>query len=304
MLNLIINTQSTSPVLIKILTQCTQVERLTLELAEFHSKTLIPCFEHLARLTHLAITHTGDIRTVPLSERLVVSIAASVPNLYELSIQKVGRSAFNASDLIEAGLYAQVVLRDTDIPPHALLGADLSLPSLLRLPTLKRLRIHDTDLGDPQWVLTPISCSLELLDLSNRDFEPSERDHVFAEHIVGKVGHTVEELCLSSPISKGMFSLASVTETPLKHLRRLRLTSLFPVEKILDTLETLSGSPVEEVHVHCRDEDDFVCLVPQLHKLLRKHFEDDRSTFYPHLTHINDKPVLDEYEDLLLFADS
>lgn len=226
-----------------------------------------------------------------------------MPNLYDLSIQKVGRSAFNASDLIEAGLYARVVLRDTDIPRHALLGADLSLPSLLRLPTLKKLRIHDTDLGDPKWALTPINCSLELLDLSNRDFEPIERDHVFAEHIVGKVGHTIEELGLSSPISEGMFSLASGTETPLKHLRRLRLTSLFPVEKVLDTLGALSGSPVEELHVHCREGDDFVCLVTQLQNFLRKHFEDDRSTFYPHLTHINGMPILNVYEDMLLFAD-
>ena len=62
------DTSNPSPTdaIIELLTGCTQVERLTLELDGSLRKDVIPCFARLRSLTTLSIHHVGDERIAPL----------------------------------------------------------------------------------------------------------------------------------------------------------------------------------------------------------------------------------------------
>lgn len=202
----------------------------------------------------------------------------------------------HAPELVGAYPFVPVVSGDGDIPPHAVLGSDLSLPSLLRLPTLKRLRIRDTHLGDPKWSVTPVCCSLEFLDLGSCCHETPDYNRVCTERIVGNVGHTVDEFSLNTAISAETFSFEKPKETPLKKLRKLHITPLFPVENVVDTLATLSGSPVEELSVRCH-EDDVIDMCSALEGFLSMRVERGETAFYEHLAQIDVTTVTDIYED-------
>jgi len=219
------------------------------------------------------------------SERLVVSIAATVPNLVRLSLDRISRSAMHAQELIGAYPFVPVVSGDENIPDHPILGSELSLPSLLRLPALKRLKIRDTHLGDPKWSTTPVCCSLEVLDLGSCYHESEEFNRVCTERIVGNVGPTVGEFSLNTAISADVFSFTKPQETPLKRLRKIHLTPLFPVENVVDTLTNLSGSPVEQLSVRCH-EDDVVDMCAALEDFLNLRVERGETAFYQNLTEI------------------
>ncbi len=49
-----------------LLAACTQLERLTLNLAAGLAPAVVPCFERLERLTALAVNHVDDQQTAPL----------------------------------------------------------------------------------------------------------------------------------------------------------------------------------------------------------------------------------------------
>ncbi|KAI0830647.1 hypothetical protein BC628DRAFT_1312816 [Trametes gibbosa] len=281
-----------SDALIDILPHCTQLEQLTLSLAASLARTVIPCFEHLHSLKSLCIDHCGDEARSPLSERLVVSIAASVPNLRQLSLDRITRSAIHAPDLLGARPFVPVVKGDEDIPDHATLGRELRLPSLLRLPTLKKLRIRDTHLGDPQWETMPVYCSLEVLDLGSCYHESNDYNRVCTERIMGNIGHTVDECALNTALTSQTFAHAKHTEKPLKKLRKIHLTPLFPVENVVDTLTTLSDSPVESLSVQCH-EDDVVDMCSALEDFLNLRAERGENGFYQHLHEINVSTVSD-----------
>jgi hypothetical protein len=204
----------------------------------------------------------------------------------------------HAPELIGAYPFVPVVTGDESIPPHPLLGSELSLPSLLRLPTLKKLRIRDTHLGDPMWSVTPIRCSLEFLDLGSCYQETQDFNRICTERIVGNVGHTVDEFSLNTTITADTFAFEQPKETPLRKLRKIHLTPLFPVENVVDTLSTLSGSPVEELSVRCH-EDDAADMCSALEDFLSLRVERADSDFYKRLTHINVATVSDIYEDAL-----
>ncbi|PSR75927.1 hypothetical protein PHLCEN_2v8841 [Hermanssonia centrifuga] len=295
--------QTTSDALTQLLRQCTQVEQLTLNLHTSLAKAVIPCFEALDALTVLSINHCGDEHQTPLSERLVVAIAASVPNLRELSLDRITRSALHAPELIGAYPFVPVVSGDEDIPPHPSLGSELSLPSLLRLPTLRKLRIRDTHLGDPKWSVTPICCSLEFLDLGSCYHETPDYNRVCTERIVGNVGHTVDEFSLNTAISADTYAFEKPKETPFKKLRKIHLTPLFPVDNVVDTLATLSGSPVEELSVRCH-EDDVVDMCSALEDFLSLRVERGESAFYKDLAHINVVAVADIYDSPIPVSDN
>ncbi|KAI8980611.1 hypothetical protein BD414DRAFT_101815 [Trametes punicea] len=279
-------------VLIQFLPYCTQLEQLTLKLAASLEKSVIPCFEHLVSLSSLCVDHCGDEDRSPLSERLVVSIAASVPSLRHLSLDRITRSAVHAPDLVGAHPFVPVVKGDEDIPDHPILGRELRLPSLLRLPTLKELRIRDTHLGDPQWECMPVYCSLEVLDLGSCCYESNDYNRVCTERIVGNIGHTVDECALSTALTSQAFALAKHPEKPLKKLRKLHLTPLFPVENVVDTLATLSDSPIESLSVQCH-EDDVVDMCSALEDFLNLLAERGKKGFYQHLNEINVMTVRD-----------
>ncbi|KAI0639738.1 hypothetical protein C8Q77DRAFT_1069659 [Trametes polyzona] len=278
--------------LAEILPHCTQLEQLTLSLAASLAKAVIPCFEHLLSLHSLCIDHCGDEARSPLSERLVVSIAASVPSLRQLSLDRITRSAMHAPDLLGARPFVPVVKGDDDIPDHPTLGRELRLPSLLRLPTLQKLRIRDTHLGDPQWETMPVYCSLEVLDLGSCYHESNDYNRVCTERIMGNIGHTVDECALNTALTSQTFAHAKHTEKPLKKLRKIHLTPLFPVENVVDTLTTLSDSPVESLSVQCH-EDDVVDMCSALEDFLNLRAERGEKGFYEHLNEISVSTVAD-----------
>ena len=227
------------------------------------------------------------------SERLIVSIAASVPNLRHLSLDRVTRSALHAPDLVGARPFVPVVKGDDDIPDHPILGRELRLPSLLCLPALKSLCIRATHLADPNWATIPVACSLEILDLGSCYHESNDYNRMCTERIMGTIGHTVDECALNTALTPQTFAHAKPdTPRPLKKLRKLHLTPLFPVENVVDTLATLSESPVERLSVQCH-KDDVVDMCSALESFLNLRVQRGQTGFYQHLNEITVSTVND-----------
>src|SRR6266542_3302065 len=76
------------------------------------------------------------------SERFVVFMAASTRHLEDLTLDRITRSKMHAPELEGAYPCPPLTLNDTDIPDHPIFGAELSLPSLLRISTLRKLTIR------------------------------------------------------------------------------------------------------------------------------------------------------------------
>jgi len=159
----------------------------------------------------------------------------------------------HAPELVGVYPYVPLVSGDEDIPDHPILGSELSLPSLLRLPSLRKLVIHDTHLGDRLWATTPVACRLEVLDLGSCYHESEDFNRVCTERIMAAVGPTVDEFSLTTTVSDTMFAKTSVT--PLQRLRKLHITPFFPVDSVVDTISTLAGSPIESLSMQCYEED-------------------------------------------------
>src|ERR1700736_1900882 len=75
------------------------------------------------------------------SERIAVSLAASLPSLTHLPLSRITRSALHVDNCFPPGV--PLVLNDHDVPSHPILGEELCIPSLLKLPTLKSLDLRD-----------------------------------------------------------------------------------------------------------------------------------------------------------------
>lgn len=187
------------------------------------------------------------------SERLVVSIAASVPNLKRLSLDRVSRSLMHAPELHGVFPYVPLVSGDDNIPDHPLLGADLYLPSLLRISTLRELIIRDTHLGDPRWATVPVNCKLQVVDLGSCCHENEDFNSVCTQRIMAAVGKTVDEFSLTTAVSDIVFAKPSVT--PLQSLRKLHISPFFPVDSVVDTMSNLAGSPIETLSMQCYEDD-------------------------------------------------
>jgi hypothetical protein len=186
------------------------------------------------------------------SKCIIVAIAASVPNLQHLSLDKIARSAIYTSELIGVYPFVPVVSGDADIPDHPVLGSGLSLPSLLRLSTLRKLKVRDTHLGHPNWSLTPIHHAPQFPDPGSRYHMSPNFNRVRTERIVGNVGPALDKFSLNTALTREAFEKPK--ETLLCKLRKIYLTLLFPVENVVDTLAILSGSPVKELSVRCHDQ--------------------------------------------------
>lgn len=211
----------------------------------------------------------------------MVSVAASLPSLEKLSLHCISRSTLHAPELIGVYPYIPLVTGDDDIEDHPILGADLSLPSLLRIPTLRELKIQDTHLGDPRWAVTPTACRLQVLELGSCQHETEETNSAFIESIMSNIGPTVDEASLSTVIASETF--AEPSATPLKHLRKLNISPFFPVDSVVDTMTNLSGSPIESVSVRCF-EDDVVDVCSAVEDFLSLRVE---RGFYRNLTKID-----------------
>ena len=187
------------------------------------------------------------------SERFAVYTAGSAPHLEDLSLDNISRSKIHAPDLEGAYPCPPLALNDNDIPDHPIFGADLSLPSLLRISTLRKLTIRDTHLGHKGWTSVPVACRLEVLDLGSCYHEDESFNTQCIERIMSTVGSTIDEFSLATAVSSQVFAKYSLT--PLRNLRQLHITPFFPAENIVETMSNLAGSPVERISVQCLAED-------------------------------------------------
>ncbi|KAJ7721956.1 hypothetical protein DFH07DRAFT_760218 [Mycena maculata] len=244
--------------LISLLLASPRISQLVLRLQGSLDKSVISCFAFLANLRHLTIRNCAEEVALPLSERLVVSIAASVPELQYLSLERISRSTLHAPELVGKYPFVPLVRGDEDIPDHPVLGSELSLPSLLSIQSLRQLTIRDTHLGDPRWSSAPVACRLEVLDLGNCAHEADAPNRLAIERIMSAVGPSLSSFSLAtalsarSPADEGIFAKPS---TPLPRLRRLHISPFFPVDEVVDTMAALAGSPIEALSVQCFADD-------------------------------------------------
>lgn len=264
---------------ISLLSATPRLVKLSLQMAGSLDKSVITPFPYLTALKHLHIANCAEEEKTPLSERLVVSIAASLRNLEDLSLDRISRSKIHAPDLDGVFPYIPLVIGDEDIPTHSLLGPDLSLPSLLRIPSLRKLTIRDTHLGDERWATTSVACRLEVLDLGSCQ----HANDAFTERIMAAVGPSVDEFTLTTAVSDNLFAKPSVT--PLQRLRKLHITPYFPIESVVDTMSNLAGSPIETLSMQCY-EDDVVDACAALEDFLSLKIERG-PRFYDKLKNIN-----------------
>ncbi|KAJ3813575.1 hypothetical protein EV368DRAFT_85197 [Lentinula lateritia] len=262
--------RSITEVVISILAASPCLEELVLRTGGSLHHSIISCFGHLSKLERLSIHNSGPEDRKPLSERLVVAIAASVPNLKRLSLDRVSRSLMHAPELHGVPPYIPLVTGDDNIPDHPRLGADLYLPSLLQLPTLRELVIRDTHLGDRRWATVPVKCKLQVVDLGSCFHENEDFNSICIQRIMGAVGKTVDEFSLTTTVSDIVFAKPSVT--PLQRLRKLHISPFFPVDSVVDTITNLAGSPIENLSMQCY-EDDVVDVCVALEEFLNRRVE-------------------------------
>ncbi|PSR76198.1 hypothetical protein PHLCEN_2v8621 [Hermanssonia centrifuga] len=192
----------------------------------------------------------------------------------------------HAPELLGSYPFIPVVAGDDDLPAHPLLGFDLSLPSLLRIPTLRVLRMRETHMGDQRWCNTPALCKLDVLEVGSSCYESPDSNRVFAERILQNIGNSVKELSLSSSLASALSPVGGA----LPSLRQLRITKLFPLEYLAETLSALSHSPIELLSIECH-EDDIEDMCYALEDFLNLCAEHRREPIYCHLKHISLQPV-------------
>jgi hypothetical protein len=166
---------------------------------------------------------------------------------------------------------------DDNIPDHPILGSDLYLPSLLRIPTLTHLVIRDTHLGDPRWATTPVACNIELLDVRSCCHETEEMNKACIERIMTAVGRTVNGLSIDTAVAP--------PPEPLPRLRKLYISEFHPVDSVIDTISNLSASPIESLSMQCF-EDDVVDVCSALQEFLSLRVERG-SEFFEKLSRID-----------------
>ncbi|KAH0834789.1 hypothetical protein J3R83DRAFT_10390 [Lanmaoa asiatica] len=133
--------------IISVLHACTRLNVLSLSLASsLDAEKAVPAFSRLLHVHSFEISCWGTEDLAPVSERLVVALAASLPSLSHLAMSRITRSAIHV-DPCDVPYNVPIITNDFDVPPHPLLGSDLALPNLLRLPSLRTLEIRDTWLG-------------------------------------------------------------------------------------------------------------------------------------------------------------
>ena len=232
-----------------------------------------------------SVVHTGLISPCR-SERSVVSIAASVPHLERLTLDGIVRSLVHAPELLAVYPLVPLVVGDEDVESHPILGSDLSLPSLLRIPTLRRLQLSETHLGDPLWGTTPSSSDLGILDLGACGYESPEFNMMCTERIINNLARSssIRELFISTPLQDERFK--DPVSTPLRSLDHIHLMPLLPVDRVVETLFTLSGSPVHTISVECY-EDEALEMCYALEDFLTIRFQQPAAALYRRLTVMN-----------------
>ncbi|KAF9057065.1 hypothetical protein BJ165DRAFT_1418228 [Panaeolus papilionaceus] len=288
---------------IALLSASPRLSSLNLRIVGSLDKSIVAPFPFLNNLQHLSIANCGDEHKSPLSERLVLAIALSTPYLSELSLDRITRSRLHAPELEGAFPLVPLALNDEDITVASsctkrnVNDIPLNLPSLLRIPTLSKLTIKDTHLGDPSWTTTPVDCRLQVLDLGSCYHADPGFNSRCTERIMSAVGPSVSEFSLTSALPTTAtntttsftintnVSSAKSKPTPLPRLRKLHISPYFPVDRVVETVSHLAGSPVERISVQCF-KDDVVEMCEALEEFLSLRVEKGEE-FYGNLKRID-----------------
>ncbi|THG97746.1 hypothetical protein EW145_g7555 [Phellinidium pouzarii] len=204
-----------------LLIDCTSLDSLSLSVCgSLASETILPVFRELGMVKKFRLENLEQEDIRPFSERLAVSLAFSLPALEELSLTRITRSARHAHELHCSGV--PIAQGDDDIPAHSLLGDELRLPQLFRLPNLKRLRIRDTHLGDPLWAgfegdgtQTVACCPLEVIDLGSCAYISPFANEAHTARILARVPSSITSCALSTslPFPSGDAFTPTLTKT-------------------------------------------------------------------------------------------
>ncbi|KAI0053193.1 hypothetical protein FA95DRAFT_1552686 [Auriscalpium vulgare] len=223
-----------SDAVVRLLERAPRLERLHLRLAGGLAPHALAAFPALTRLSDLSIENCDEEDSAPLSERTVVAIALSLPSLRRLSLTRITRS-------LCPGVPAAFPSIPTD-------PANLILPSLLTIPSLRHLAIKDTHLGDPRFASELPTAPLESLELGAYDCLSPTENAANAARILSRVGPSLCRLVLSSalPASTAPFVFPALTS--------VRLTPLVSPSNIPDTLRSLRA-PMKIIHLQTLPDD-------------------------------------------------
>ena len=95
---------------------------------------------------------------------------------------------------------------------------------------------------------------------------------------------SIRELFISTPLQDERFK--EPFSTPLRLLDHIHLMPLLPVDRVVETLFTLSGSPVHTVSVECYEEDALeMCYA--LEDFLTTRLQQQDAAIYPRLRVMN-----------------
>ncbi|KAG6379646.1 hypothetical protein JVT61DRAFT_10165 [Boletus reticuloceps] len=239
---------STTDALLALLHACTRLHSLSLSLAfSLDPEKAVPAFSRLNHLHAFEISCWGTEDVSPVSERLVVALAASLPALTHLSMSRITRSAIHV-DPCDVPFNVPIVTNDFDVPLHPTLGSDLALPSLLRLPSLRTLEIRDTWLGCDTKI--PASSSLDKLILTGSMYAADTNFEAHACMTWLRACHSLRSLELGT-------ALASLDEHPsslprVSHVH-INASRILP-DDLSSTLAALHPCSVESISIAYEQE--------------------------------------------------
>ncbi|KIK94531.1 hypothetical protein PAXRUDRAFT_827888 [Paxillus rubicundulus Ve08.2h10] len=254
--------------LVTLLESCTRLQSLSLSLAmSLGAEKLIPVFTNLSNLHTFKISCWGREDEAPVSERLAVSLAASLPSLSHLTLSRITRSAFHV-DPCDVPYDVPIVMNDFDIPAHPILGSDLALPSLLRLPSLQTVEICDTWLGcDTKIDLDGASTThpaLQKLVLTGSMYSSdAQRERQACTAWLRACGPSLGSFELGTSLAMPQETTplatretARLTPLQLPHISHIHINaSRILADDLSSTLDVLSPCAVESISITYEDEN-------------------------------------------------
>lgn len=243
-------TQATcSDALRRMLSLAPRLRSLSLSLSTELSPLAISSFSILDQLTDLYIQPCRDAIHTSLSERTVIGIALAVPSLKSLSISCVTRAfPCHINTWHDPHRHSPSLATDSG---HS--SAPPTLPSLLTIPSLRHLAIHNTALGDPLFASSDlvVRCQLETLELGAFDSASPAENASWSSHILRRVGSQLRSVVLSS----GIVGATEALSLPV--LERVRLTPLFSPSQLPSTLRMLAPASraLRHINVECLADD-------------------------------------------------
>ncbi|KAI0790355.1 hypothetical protein C8Q75DRAFT_806289 [Abortiporus biennis] len=304
-----------------LLQRCAGVNTLKMFLNGPLDKSVIPAFAKLSHLRNLCISNFGDPIYSPLSEKLVVSIAATVPNLTKLTVGRIARSCTHIPVLVDRSPFVPVrSLEDNELPPHPYLDTHLSLPSLLRLPNLRSLRLFDSNLDDPLWSTVQCTSRIERLDLGACCYQsPSSNGAnvtcILANFIKSGCASSLKELTVNTAINLNQsedlslkFPSVQSNSIPFPNLQKLHISPLVQIEDVGNILSTFAMLPVlKQIIVSCHEDDldDMLDVLQTFFALRFTHSAQGNKIrlCYPSLEIVTLRTTSDDLEEIISTCD-